>query len=234
MLEKVLAGSHVFIDDWGNFFSVYLNFLPQDLRCKFRASKFHFSKTPVTVQPAGWLINKKLPKEMKEMINLRLMWLHATGLLISPHLATDETGIISSKVIEEDCPRVKVSAEQVCPELEAEGPRPLSLFQLKNAFIGLAVGYLVSLLAFACECLSVKVRIPSLVLRLSGDPSDIKRPCKAWSSVEPSCKKISFGGREGFYPILPGKNCIILACVSVDVFLQQNLASISSQTRLGS
>ena len=165
MLEKVLSGSHVFVDDLDNFNSVYLNFLPQEQRCRFRDSKFHFSKSPVTVQPCGWLINKKMPTKVKEMINLRLIWLHSTGLLRSSQLENDETGLESSKLIDEDCPRKEVSAEQVCPQLEAEGPRPLTLFQLKKAFIGLSVGYLLSLVAFIFEYASAWVRVPALESR---------------------------------------------------------------------
>jgi len=165
-------------------------FLPQEQRCKFRADKFHLSKTPVMLQPSGWLINKKMPKNFKELINLKLMWLHSTGLLTSPHLRTDETGIASTRVIDPDCPRVKESAEKGCPQTEADGPRPLSLFQLKNAFIGLVVGYLVSLVAFAVEYYSTKVRIPpwqTIMMRLKG----LHRTTKSLVRPEPGFEPIT-------------------------------------------
>jgi len=54
----------------------------------------------------------------------------------------DETGIFSTKQIETDCPKETVSSENFCPTVEQNGPKPLSMLQLKNAFVGLAIGYL--------------------------------------------------------------------------------------------
>jgi hypothetical protein len=37
VLEKVLSGSHVLIEDKENFDAIFLSTLPQELRCRFRA-----------------------------------------------------------------------------------------------------------------------------------------------------------------------------------------------------
>ena len=157
-LNKILAGTHVLIEDKDNMVNVVLNALPQEVRCKFRKSKFHFSKTPVAFQSAGWLFNKKAPKQLKEMVNLRLMRLQATGVLKSRFPPSDVIGIFSNKTLTEDCPKVKGSKEEFCRD--ESSTTSLSIVQLRTAFLGLIAGYVLAFLAFIAECLVYKLQKP--------------------------------------------------------------------------
>ena len=155
-MEKVLSGSHVLVEDKDNFDVMYLDSLAQDVRCRFAKKKFHLSKAPVAIQTSGWLFNKKCPKNVQEIVNLKLMRLHSTGLLNVPRSSKDEIGIFSSKMIEEDCPKVSTSKEQMCKD-EKEFVDPLSVFQLKNAFLGLFVGHALAIVAFVSEIIFDKM-----------------------------------------------------------------------------
>jgi hypothetical protein len=156
ILEKVLSGTHVLLEDKDNFKYIYLNELPQTERCKFAKKKFHFSKSTVTLQTAGWLFSKKFSKSFQETVNLKLMWLDSTGLVNCPHSSNDETGIYSSTMIDKDCNKLQSSKEETCKD-DNQFVAPLSVFQLKNAFIGLLVGYVMASLAFVSECIFDKL-----------------------------------------------------------------------------
>lgn len=69
-----MKGTHVLIEDKDNFESIYLASMPAADACEFPKSKFHLSQESVAFQPAGWLLNKKLPAEVKEVVNQKLIW----------------------------------------------------------------------------------------------------------------------------------------------------------------
>lgn len=84
---------------------------------------------------------------------------HSTGLLKSSFISDDQDGITTSKLIENDCPKSKKNmVGQFCKGGDKNSPQPLSVFQLKNAFIGLAIGYTVSIVTFMFEMVSAKAR----------------------------------------------------------------------------
>ena len=133
------------------------------LLCKLLSLKlvqFFCAKVPVSVQTVSWLLNKKSPKLLKEMINMRLMWLHATALHDTSLKSEvpDELGIFSPKLLEEDCLWPNFTAKR-CAETGYTGPTPLSMDQLSNVFIGLMVGQAISIVALIAECILAKLNL---------------------------------------------------------------------------
>jgi hypothetical protein len=53
LLSKILHGTHVIIDDVQNFI-IKINGVPDEKKCHFVTSKFHFSRETISVQSSAW------------------------------------------------------------------------------------------------------------------------------------------------------------------------------------
>ena len=156
LLTKLFTGSYALIDTKFNLLAK-LSKLPNEEKCNFGIERFHFSKEGLFTQSVIWIFNKKMNSEMREMINLNLIWFQQTGLFSTLNLRGDSNSGISSPVtMNSSCPKLKTSKEESCPNKSSSsnGPATIKFRNVSNVFLLLTFGYLISFSCFVVECLT--------------------------------------------------------------------------------
>ena len=137
LLSKLLSGSHVLIDTIPNL--VYrTKKVPEAERCNFGIDRFHFSKQKLFSQSVTWIFSKKMDEDLKEKINLNLIWFQQTGLFSTLELrAEPNSGIESSLKMNSSCPKITASKTTSCPSKSSssKGPSPLKFQNVSNVFL---------------------------------------------------------------------------------------------------
>ena len=95
---KILDGTHVFLDDWGNMMG-YHNFLTKDVKCAYGIDSFESSTEKLLTGPAGWGMRKNF--SLAEEVNLEMMRLNDVGITIYNVRKND--GIFSPEVMDKAC-----------------------------------------------------------------------------------------------------------------------------------
>ena len=148
IIENIYQGSHILLDSMSNF-NVGRAKL-KDIHCKYDFDDFRPSHNTVISQSNSWLLNKKSP--FKEIINLNLMWMQATGL-INKHY-TEEKGFFSSLKMDRSChplPSPTDLEKSTCGPQFNQVHVPIGLKHFKKLFFAYICGNICALAAFLIE-----------------------------------------------------------------------------------
>ena len=176
--DDISKGTHVLIDDVDNF-KKYLKTL------QFRRIEEFYLSTPITIVPAGWILPKNLNPDLKEKIILNLQWLIDLG-----HYRVQDRAVgnglfnqlgkfkdFKNKSLKpcrgQPKDRRNVSAMSLRPPSGTKIPKSffikqpkLSITHLKNVFLVLIFGYVLSIFAFFIEIMWFNCSENSLLYKL--------------------------------------------------------------------